>query len=224
MSRQAVILAGGRGERLRPLTDDTPKPLLVVGGKPIIRHTIDQLLHGGVGEIFVAVRYLPEKFHEALGGIAEVKIVEEVEPLGTAGILGYLGPSLTDDVIMVNGDVLCDPIYPLMLTCHQDSGSDVTVGTILYTWQVPYGVLQVQSANITGIQEKPVHTALVSAGVNIVSQKARRWVVSGQRMEMPDLIASAIYQGLNVWAYPIPSTWTDIGTISELQRVQQEYG
>ncbi len=195
---QAVIMAGGFGTRLRPLTDDVPKPMLTVGGRPLLEHTIESLEQAGIRRINVTTHYLPEKISDYFGngrdfGV-ELTYVPEDRPLGTAGALGLVGAT-EEPLLVINGDILTRVDFRAMLTFHRDQGADLTVGTGLFGVEVPYGVIKAEGGRVASIQEKPKYDFLINAGIYLLEPSVRRYIPEGERYDMPDLITSLIDDG-----------------------------
>jgi dTDP-glucose pyrophosphorylase len=222
----AVLMAGGDGSRLRPLTDAVPKPLLRVGGKPLLEILIERLRACGVSRFFVTVRYKSEMIEKHFGDGARlgvrIRYVHEDEPLGTAGALTRLPETLADPFFLVNGDILTRCDFRAMLDFHQRWHADLTVGTVPHTVEVPYGVLQVDGERLAGIDEKPRLDFLVNAGVYVVAPGALPLVPRDRAFDAPELISLLKHAGRAVVAFPIREYWLDVGQQSDFHRANQD--
>jgi dTDP-glucose pyrophosphorylase len=222
----AVIMAGGFGTRLRPMTDDTPKPMLQVGGRPVMEWMVDQLRAAGIYRVKVTTHYLSEKIVEHFGdghafGI-EMEYVKEDEPLGTGGALGLLdrhdGP-----LLVINGDVLTKVDFNKMLDFHLENEADMTVAVNLSQMEVPFGVVECAGPRIMAIQEKPRISMLVNAGIYLLQPTVQPFLPRGERFNMTDLIQWLLDAGRNVVGFPIREYWTDIGQHESYHRAQAEH-
>jgi NDP-sugar pyrophosphorylase family protein len=225
----AVVMVGGRGERLRPLTDDTPKPLLEVGGRPIVERILAHLAAAGITDAWLTVNYLADQFEERIGDGAgvglRVRYVREDAPLGTAGALGLLPRAdVTGPIVVTNGDLVTDLDFAALLRAHVASGAGITVCGVEHDTQVPYGVLRTggeSGAELLGIDEKPVRTDLVSAGMYVVEPDLLDLVPAGQALGMPDLIEATLAAGRGVGVFRVDAAWYDIGSHDEFHRVSR---
>jgi dTDP-glucose pyrophosphorylase len=222
----AVLMAGGDGSRLRPLTDAVPKPLLRVGGKPLLEILIERLRACGVSRFFVTVRYKSEMIEKHFGDGARlgvrIRYVREEEPLGTAGALTRLPEALAEPFFLVNGDILTRCDFRAMLDFHQRWHADLTVGTVPHTVEVPYGVLQVEGERLAGIDEKPRLDFLVNAGVYVVEPGALPLVPRDRALDAPELISLLKQAGRAVVAFPIREYWLDVGQQGDFHRANQD--
>jgi dTDP-glucose pyrophosphorylase len=224
-SVQAVIMAGGFGKRLRPLTDQTPKPMLPIRGKPLMERTINRLKSAGIRNINITTCYLPEKISGYFGdgnqfGV-DLHYVEEDQPLGTAGALGLLD-SNQDTLLVLNGDILTGIDFRSMIEFHRRHGAELTVGVRQYGVDVPFGVVQTHKGMVRSLREKPTVDFLVNAGIYLVEPSARSLIPQQRRFDMTELIQSLLDAGRNVMSYPIVEYWIDIGKLDDFQRAQQE--
>ncbi len=216
----AVLMAGGRGERLKPLTLTTPKPLLPVGDKAIIDHNVDSLAACGVNNIFVTVNYLHEMLEEHFAtrrpeGV-EVTCVLEPRPLGTFGSIGLIRGLRSQDVLVMNSDLLTDLRFEQMYRRHIDSGADMTIAAVPYTVSVPYAILETRDGLCTSLQEKPTYNYLANAGVYIVKRTLLETLTGEDRVDATDFIDTLLATpGAKVVTFPIEGTWIDIGSPSD---------
>ena len=211
----AVLMAGGRGERLRPLTLDTPKPLLKVGGKPIIDYNIESLQHYGVTDIYVTVNYLKDQIIEHFADTkwqGRVHCIEEPCRLGTMGSVALIDTLSQDYVIVMNSDLLTDIDFEKLWRHHVDSGAVLTMATIPYTVSVPFAIIKTEGDRVTGLEEKPTFNHFANAGVYIIDRKVLSEIKRGEYLDAPDFVESLIAKGLKVSHFVIEGTWIDIGS------------
>jgi dTDP-glucose pyrophosphorylase/CBS domain-containing protein len=223
---QAVIMAGGFGTRLMPLTTDVPKPMLHVGDKPILEHIVAQLQQSGIHKVKLTTHYKPEAIREHFGdgsgfGI-DIDYVNEDEPLGTAGALGLVETSDDAPVLLMNGDILTRVDFQAMLAFHREHDAELTVGVRQYDVRVPYGVVQCEGETVLGIEEKPMLNFFVNAGIYLLEPSAQRLIPQGQRCDMTDLIETLTNQGRRVVAFPIVEYWLDVGRPEDYAQAQQD--
>jgi len=219
----AVIMAGGFGKRLYPLTDKMPKPMLPVGDRPMLELIVEQVRSAGIRKIYITTHFMPEVIHEHFGDgkkwDVEIEYIHEETPLGTGGALGLL-PTNDRTLLMMNGDILTHVNLPQLVRSHQKSGRSMTVGVRQFDMQVPYGVVRCVDDALERIEEKPMVPFLVNAGIYIVGPEVRSHVERGQRIDIPDLVHLAIAEGAQVTAYPIVEYWLDIGQMEDYRRAQ----
>ena len=211
----AVLMAGGRGERLRPLTIDTPKPLLKVGGKPIIDYNVESLMRYGVGEIYVTVNYLKEQI---IGHFCNSKwkgrvhCVEEPCRLGTIGSVALIDTLTQDHLIVMNSDLLTNIDFEKLWRHHVDSGAVLTMATVPYTVSVPFAILRTEGDRVIGLEEKPTFNHFANAGVYMIDRNVISDIKRGEYLDAPDFVESLIEKGLKVSHFAIEGTWIDIGS------------
>ena len=203
---RAMIMAGGFGTRLLPLTADIPKPMLPVAGRPLMEHIIDGLREAGVRHINVSTHYKSEKIIEHFGdgrafGV-DLHYIKEERPFGTGGALGLLPPP--DELqLVINGDILTQVDFRAMLAFHRENTADLTVGVWRYEVQVPYGVVECTGPRVTGLTEKPQVGFFVNAGVYLLEPSIHELVPNGEGFNMTDLIRWALDAGRRVIGFPI---------------------
>jgi dTDP-glucose pyrophosphorylase/CBS domain-containing protein len=221
----AVIMAGGYGRRLHPLTERIPKPMLPFGDRPLLERTIEQLRRAGIREVHMTTHYLPERIvsHFGDGGAFGVKIeyANEDQPLGTAGGLKLL-PKPDGPFLVINGDVLTAVSYQDMLRHHQRQGALITVGVRVHQIQVPFGVVECEDALVRELREKPTLTLLVNAGIYLLEPAAHDYIPDGQRFDMTDLIRALLAEGRMVASFPVIEYWQDIGQHESYRQAQQD--
>lgn len=223
----AIIMAGGRGERLKPLTDHTPKPLLKIGDKPIIEHNIDRLASYGVDDIWLSVRYLGDKLVDYFGdgsskGI-RVKYVWEDLPLGTAGALGLVDDFLHDHILMMNSDLLTNIDFEDFFLFLQREDADLIVACIPYQVSIPYAVMETEGKNVKGLKEKPTFTHYSNAGIYLMKREIIELIPKQNHFNATDFIELLIAQGKKVIAYPLVGYWLDIGKHEDFIKAQQDF-
>ncbi|MDX2158266.1 MAG: nucleotidyltransferase family protein [Hyphomicrobiaceae bacterium] len=226
-SNTVVLMAGGFGKRLGKITEKQPKPLVNVGGRPILETIIFHFRHHGFTRFIISTHYLAEMIKEYFGdgsrlGV-EIEYVQESSPLGTAGALSLIEKPLTAPFFVMNGDLLTDLNFARMMDSHTESKALLTVASLLYSYQVPYGVLENEGRRIKRITEKPNRQALISAGVYVLSPAALEHVPRGEYTDMPTLIERCIKAGNSPHIYPMTENWLDIGRPNDLELAQQEY-
>jgi len=222
---QAVIMAGGFGSRLRPLTEDTPKPMLPVGDRPLMEHIIDSFRNAGIQRVNITTHFHPEKITGYFGdghdfGV-EINYVTEGLPLGTAGALGLMGTP-TAPLLVMNGDILTRLDFRAMLDHHRQHKADLTMAVRPYEMQVPYGVVESEELLVRKVQEKPVFRYLVNAGIYLLEPGVHQYIPNGQRCDMPELIQRLIAAGHRVVSFPIIEYWLDVGRHGDYVQAQQD--
>ena len=222
----ALVMAGGLGSRLRPLTDEVPKPLLPIGGRPILELILRQLRQAGAENVYISVGYKAELIRAYFGdgrrlGL-RVRYVEESTPLGTAGALGYVKQDISEPLLVMNGDILTKLDFRAFHEAHLRSGAEITLGVREDRYQVPFGLVETVNGLVTCIREKPVHEFLVSAGIYVMSPSVTNFVQAGVRIDVPDLINQVVGRGGRVQYHVIREKWIDIGALPDFHRANQD--
>lgn len=224
---EAVIMAGGYGTRLKPLTDVTPKPMLPVAGRPIIEHIVAKLEETGIRHCHITTHYLPEQIERHLGDGSQfgldISYTHETAPLGTAGALRNIRHSGTAPLLVMNGDILTHTDFQAMYRFHQENDAAFTVGVRTYEFQIPYGVLQMDGANVTSLVEKPSTRLFINAGVYLMQPDVLDLIPVDRRFDMTDLIRALMDAGRKVVSFPIFEYWIDVGRPEDYARAQGEY-
>lgn len=222
---RAVVMAGGFGKRLLPLTEDTPKPMLPLGDRPVMGHIIGQLKDAGISNVNVTTHYLPEKIRSHFGNGSEfgmsINYVEERNPLGTAGSLSLM-ESGDEPILVINGDILTKVDFRSMIAFHRKHKAELTVGVRQYDLKVPYGVLDCDDMVVTAIHEKPTLKLFVNAGIYLLEPSAHKCIPKDKHYDMTDLIEDLIAAGKRVVSFPIIEYWMDIGQISDYEKAQAD--
>lgn len=211
----AVLMAGGRGIRLRPLTDTTPKPLLPIAGRPIIDYNVEALRRCGINNIFVTVNYLRtliEEHFSAEDRPDRVVCVPEPAPLGTFGSVGLVRGLKHDHVLVMNSDLLTNISFEKMYEHHLQSGAALTMAVTTYTVSVPYAIVRTQGDRVKDFSEKPTYNFFANAGIYIVNRELLSSVNGTERIDATDFIDSLLASGQKVSYFPIDGTWIDIGS------------
>lgn len=220
----AVLMAGGKGERLRPLTEKTPKPLLPVGGKAIIDHNIDRLISYGVKHINVTVNYLGEQleehFKEPKGDI-QVQTVREPKFLGTIGSIKFVKKFYNDTVLVMNSDLFTNIDYEDFFLHFKEHDAEMSVAAVPYTVSVPYGIFDLDGREIQGLIEKPIYNYYANAGVYLIKRSALDEIPEDTFFNATDLIEKLIAENKKVIRFPLNGTWIDIGNPQEYQKANE---
>lgn len=222
-----LIMAGGLGQRMMPLTRDLPKPMLPIGDAPILEHILAQMISQGFCRFVFSVRHLSDQLMDHFGdgsrwGIS-IRYIVEPHRLGTGGSLAYLEPENDLPFIVANADLITDLDYRRVLASHSD-GAVVTMCTRSVEFQVPYGVVDTECDRVRGVVEKPTQSVTISAGMYAVSPRLIGLIDKGEQIDMPDLIQRAIESGLEVRSLPISDRWVDVGRRTNYERVLENLG
>ena len=224
---RALVMAGGYGTRLRPLTDDRPKAMLPVGDRPLLEVIVEQLQQAGIRRVNVATHYKSDLIEQHFGdgrdfGV-DIDYITEDAPLGTAGALAKLPPS-DQPILVMNGDILSRVNLVAMLDFHRSHRAEMTVAVRPYRFQLPYGVVRTDGVTVTGLDEKPLMTYQVNAGIYLLNSAVCRLVPPDTRYDMTDLIARAVDDRRTVVSFPLHEDWIDIGRSEDYQRAQSGFG
>ncbi len=226
-TNKVVLMAGGLGTRLRPLTNKVPKPLLVVGGKPIIETIIESFVKFGFKNFILSVNYKSEMFEEYFGNGTKfgvnIEYIHEDKRLGTAGALSLMKKKLNEDFFVMNGDLLTNANFEQLLRFHQDNKADATMCVREYDFQIPYGVVDVMDSEILSITEKPIHKYFVNAGIYMLSPKVLNHIPADEFYDMPTFFDKLIEMKNSVISFPLREYWLDIGKMEEFKRANREY-
>ena len=220
----AVLMAGGKGERLRPLTEKIPKPLLKVGDKAIIDHNIDRLISYGVKHITVTVNYLGEQLEEHFLDPrmdVQVRTVREPKFLGTIGSIKFVKDFYNDAVLVMNSDLFTNINYEEFYIHFKEHDAEMSVAAVPYTVSVPYGIFDLQGRNIQGLIEKPTYNYFANAGIYLIKRSAVDEIPDDTFFNATDLIEKLISEGKRVIRFPLNGTWIDIGNPQEYQKANE---
>jgi len=221
----AVIMAGGFGKRLLPLTEQVPKPMLSVGDRPLLELTIQQLRRSGIREVSLTTHYLPENILKHFGngeafGV-KLKYLKEDYPMGTAGGLKLM-KRMDGTFLEINGDILTGVSFKEMVGYHRKYGAEITVGVRKYEVRVPFGVVECEDVKITQLREKPSLTFFINAGVYLLEPSACDYIPEGKRFDMTELIQKLMDAGRPVVSFPIMEYWLDVGRHEDYMRAQED--
>jgi NDP-sugar pyrophosphorylase family protein len=219
-----VIMAGGMGTRLRPHTENCPKPLLPVAGKPMLEHIIERAKLEGFSHFVLSIHYLGHMIEDYFGngehlGV-QIDYLREQSPLGTAGALGLLNPRPDTPFVVTNGDVITDIRYGELLDFHIRHGAAATMAVRVHEWQHPYGVVQTKGVEIVGFEEKPVARSHINAGVYALDPDALNNLSADTHCDMPTLFERLQAKAQRTVAYPMHEPWLDVGRPDDLVAAQ----
>lgn len=222
----AVIMAGGKGTRLLPLTIDTPKPLLVIGGKPIIEYNIDRLKDFGIRNLTLTIKYLGQQLIDYFGDGKDrnlnISYTKENEPLGTIGSVALIDTFHNDYVLVMNSDLLTNINYEDMFKALLEKGGDMIVASTPYEVEIPYGVIETEGDRIVALKEKPTYTYYSNAGIYIIKKEYIDWIPKGAFFNATDLMEALYSKDKKVLNYPILDYWLDIGKHHDFEKAQND--
>ena len=224
---KVILMVGGLGTRLRPLTNDVPKPMLDVGNKPILHTIVENFVKYGYTDIIMCVNYKSEIIKEYFGngdkfGV-KIEYVLESKRMGTAGALSLLQKRPKDDFFVMNGDLLTNVNFEYLHEYHKDSNALASICIRKYEMQVPYGVVNVRANKVTSIEEKPTQSFFVSAGIYMFSPIVLDFIPKGVFYDMPTLFSELLKHDFPIHPFPIREYWLDIGRMDEYRRANDEY-
>jgi dTDP-glucose pyrophosphorylase len=223
---QVVLMAGGLGSRLSPLTDECPKPLLKVGHQPVLETIIENFLDYGFHKFLISVNYQSEMienyFQDGRKWGVSIDYLREKEASGTAGSLSLIAESLEHPIIVMNGDLLTKLNFRNLLEFHEENEAPITMCVREYDFQVPYGVVKLEGSYATALEEKPVHKFFVNAGVYVINPEVLTLIPKKQFHNMTDVMTPLMEQN-KVASFPIHEYWIDIGKIEDFQQAHGEY-
>lgn len=223
---EVLLMAGGRGERLKPLTDDIPKPMLQIGPKPIIEHNIDRLALYGVEKLHISVKYKAEQIMDYFKDGAEkglnINYIIEDEPLGTLGAIRLINKIETPAILVMNSDLLTNIDFEDFYRLFEESDADMIVASTPYRVDVPYGVLETEGNQITSLKEKPSYTYFSNAGIYLMKTSVLDRIPTGKFYNATDLMDELIREGKKVVNYPIVHYWLDIGKPEDFKKAQED--
>jgi len=227
-TNRVILMAGGLGTRLHPLTEDIPKPLLKVGNKPILETIIENFAKYGFINITISVNYKADMIKEYFGDGAKlgvnIEYIEESKRLGTAGALSLIKERPQEPFFVMNGDLLTNVNFEHLLDFHMVEHSVATMCVREYDYQVPYGVIETKGSEIVSIKEKPTHKFFVNAGIYVLSPQVFEYIPKNEFYDMPTLFEDIIKDELKSVSFPVHEYWLDIGRMSDFKQAQDEYG
>ena len=224
---RVVIMAGGLGSRLGSLTKHTPKPMLSVGAKPMLEHLIEKFSSYGFLNFYLSVNYkadvIKNYFQDGRKWGVSINYLEEDKPLGTAGALSMLErEALEEPFFVINGDILTNLDFSKLLRFHQEHDSHATMCTRTYEMQVPYGVVNTKENAIISMQEKPIQSYNINAGIYVLNPKVLKYIPQNSFFDMPSLYELLIEQRFNVNSYTIDDYWIDIGQVHDYEQANRD--
>ncbi|MGX9984903.1 nucleotidyltransferase family protein [Soonwooa purpurea] len=223
----AVLMAGGEGKRLRPLTENKPKPLLLVGDKPIIEHNIDRLGKVGIKNVNISINYLGDQLIDYFGDGANkglnIKYAKEVKPLGTIGSVLLVEEFYHDDILIMNSDLLTNIDFADFYKSFKNSGADMAVAATSYHVDVPYAVLEIgDNTDVVSLKEKPRYTYYSNAGIYLLKKEVLKMIPENQFYDITDLMERILEMNLKLITYPINGYWLDIGKHEDFNKAQED--
>ncbi len=221
---RAVVMAGGFGKRLSPLTDDTPKPMLPVGDRPLLQRIVEQLRDAGIHHVNLTTHYRADVIADHFGdghefGV-EIRYVSEERPLGTAGALGLVDAH--EPILVMNGDIFTSVDLRAMHRFHDEHDADMTVAVRPYEVRVPFGLVELDGVEVSGVAEKPLVRGFVNAGIYLMNPEVCGLVPVNEPLEMPELIALLLAGGQRVVGFPLRESWLDIGQLGDYEQALAE--
>lgn len=223
----AVIMAGGEGRRLRPLTETIPKPMVDIGGVPLLERQVQRLIKAGIKRVYLSVNYLSHVIEDYFGdgerfGL-EIRYLKEREKLRTGGALSLLPERPTSPIVVMNGDILTTSDFACLSEFHTSHGAEITVASVDYHINIPFGVIYNDGPYVTELAEKPSQRFRCNAGIYALSPSALDLVPSGQPFNMTDLIAACLAEGRPVAIFPVHEYWSDVGTPADLDKARNQF-
>ena len=222
----AVIMAGGKGQRLLPLTLNTPKPLLVIGEKPIIDHNISRLASFGIDDFWISVKYLGEQIENYFGDGSNrninFKYIWEDEPLGTIGAVSKIKDFNHEYILISNSDILTNLDYEHFFLDFIDKDADISIVTIPYQVNIPYAVLETNNSRVYSFKEKPTYTYYSNGGIYLIKRSALSFIPKDTFFNATDLIEILIKYNKKVFSYPLVGYWLDIGRPDDYEKAQRD--
>lgn len=227
-SNWVVLMAGGMGQRLRPLTDECPKPMLRIGDRPLLETIIDQFTNQGFDQFFIAVNYLGAQIRDYFGDGSRwnvsIRYLHEDMRLGTAGALSLLPETPSEPVVVMNADILTRVDFVRLLEFHRANHSLATMALREYVQRIPYGVVQFEDVMLKSIEEKPSVRHFVSAGVYVLEPAVIATIPRGEMHDMPQIFDSVLADGGRSAVFPIHEYWIDIGRLEDFERANRDFG
>lgn len=226
-SNAVIIMAGGFGTRLRPLTNDIPKPMLKIGHKPLLLWIIEGFIEAGFSHFFISTHYkgevIADFFKDGREYGVNIDYLHENEPLGTAGALGLLPPNFEKyPIILINGDILTNVDFNSLMTFHDSNNFELTVCAKPYEVEIPFAVLDAEKCILKNISEKPVKSFIINAGIYVLSRSALELLQPNEKIDMPNLISKMLDRNMRLGVFPIHENWLDIGQMHEFKRANNE--
>lgn len=222
----AIIMAGGKGQRLRPLTETVPKPMLTIGNKPILEHNIDRLVMYGVNHFKISVNYLGEQIMDHFGDgssrLVDISYIEESKPLGTIGSVSLATHFYHDVLLIMNSDILTTIDFEHFFEFFESHDADMAIATVPYEVKIPYAVLETSQVNIVSFKEKPTYTYYSNAGIYLLKTEIVSQIPKDKKYDITELMDKLIEENKKVISYPIVDYWLDIGRIEDYNKARED--
>lgn len=227
LNNPVVLMAGGMGARLRPLTNDCPKPLLKVGDRPVLQTILESFIEHGFQQFYFSVNYKAEMIEDYFGNgckwNVKIRYIHEDKKLGTAGALSLLPEEPNLPMIVMNGDILTKINFQQLLDFHTDHRATATMCVHKYDFQIPYGVVNVEKNRLTDITEKPTHSFFINSGIYVLEPRALQFIPKNAYYDMPALFDKLVKQKLETSVFPLREYWLDIGHLNDFERAQGDF-
>ena len=222
-----LLMAGGRGERLMPLTENCPKPLIKINGKPLLEIILEKCIKAGLRNFYISVHYLSDQIINYFGNGEKwdisISYLHEDKPMGTAGSLSLLPKTINHPLLIMNGDILTKINIPQFLDFHENNSADITIAGSEHYYTSPYGVVEVEGINFKSIIEKPTFKNFINAGIYIIDPSIIKDLNDEEYLDMPDLLNKRLRGNYKKVVYPIHEYWLDIGRIDSLNKAKDEW-
>ena len=223
-----VIMAGGRGNRLKPLTNNCPKPMLKIGEKPLLQTTLEQLIQQGFTRFCISVNYKSMQIKDYFGDGsklgAEICYIDEKKRMGTAGSLSLFPFETMEPILVLNGDILTKLSFKQLVDFHREHQARATIAVATYGFQVPYGLIKVSHDHLVGFEEKPVFSSFINAGIYVLNPEVLNYVPKDSYSDMNDLFKILLQKEEPVCIFPIREYWIDIGGMKSFSQACKDYG
>ena len=227
-SNWVVIMAGGLGRRLEPLTDSCPKPMLKIGGKPVLQTILEQFVRQGFRHFCITVNYKSEQIKNYFGTGAEfgaeISYIDEKKQMGTAGSLSLFPFQTLEPILVINGDILTKLSFRQMVDFHQGHQAKATLAVTTFDYQVPYGVIKTNHDRLIGFEEKPVYASFINAGIYVFSPEVLNYIPKDSYFDINSLFETLLQKKEPVCIFPIREYWADIGEMKSFQQACKDYG
>ena len=227
LNNPVLLMAGGRGKRLMPLTKDCPKPLIKVNGKPLLEIILEQCIDAGLRKFYISVHYLSQKIMDHFGngekwGV-KIQYLHESKPLGTGGALSLLPKDLNYPLLTINGDILTKINLKQFINFHYNNKAEISLSGSEFYYESPYGVLEVDGINFKSIAEKPSFKHFINAGIYLINPSILKEIKSNVYLDMPDLLNMSLLKERKIVVYPMYEYWLDIGRVDNLNKANLEW-
>lgn len=222
-----ILMAGGMGSRLKPLTASCPKPLLKVGQKPVLETILESFIEQGFRNFYISVNYKAEMIMEHFGNgsrwAVDIRYLHENQRLGTAGAMSLLPFKPTEPLLLMNGDILTKVNFGQLLDFHQKNLTQATICIREQCSQIPYGVVTIDKNRLRQIDEKPLHCFFINAGLYVLNPEVLDYIPVGSYFDIPDLLKTLLHKGKEIAVFPVREYWIDIGRFDDLERANNEF-